>query len=474
MMRLYDKSSLLAVSEWRNTLQSCQTSQLLPLLYVANEVLQNSKRNRGNKFLEAFSPALADALKFICERDSKLVEKVRRTTKIWGDRRVFSTRFVGSLLKGLDTFRDSIGGGSSSRGGNGSSSATSIGISKFVPPKGHATTKSKEDPTNSIYARRSSTSSRSPTSDSDEFGAGGGGDDSDNGTQISSASSDLFRSGKPSLLNVSNITISQSSINNSNNNTILPSSTRSRSSTSPSNNLKRRRSSKNNESSNSNGTKNQGTNGNTNSNKRQRTKKLKKKRPKTLSPDALIRLLDQLIQLESQFQNISSAATAATKLAASAEVDVAEDNLVGEELVTLHTEITDATRRLGAQEKESHRVALQRKELEGEMKRYVVWGKAGLVADEEEIRLCDEVEKKLVLMEVIHSRAKKEREIKRDKVAKEHALAEALARQKEQEEKLKQSLEATLRNAEESRPGMVWNQAAREFQYLPDVTEESW
>jgi len=155
-------------------------------------------------------------------------------------------------------------------------------------------------------------------------------------------------------------------------------------------------------------------------------------------------------------------------------VDVAEDNLVGEELVTLHTEITDATRRLGAQEKESHRVALQRKELEGEMKRYVVWGKAGLVADEEEIRLCDEVEKKLVLMEVIHSRAKKEREIKRDKVAKEHALAEALARQKEQEEKLKQSLEATLRNAEESRPGMVWNQAAREFQYLPDVTEESW
>jgi len=464
MMRLYDKSSLLAVSEWRNTLQSCQTSQLLPLLYVANEVLQNSKRNRGNKFLEAFSPALADALKFICERDSKLVEKVRRTTKIWGDRRVFSTRFVGTLLKGLDTFRDSIGG-SSSRGGSGSSIAASSGAPKLLPPplpKGHATTKSKEDLTNSMYARQS------PTSDSDEFGGGGDGDDSDNGTQISSTSSDLFRSEKPSLLNVSNISISQSSINNSTNNTTLPSSTRRRS-TSPSNNLKRRRSSKDNKLSNFNGTKNQGNN-----NKRQRTKKLKKKRPKTLSPDALVQLLDQLIQLESQFQNISSASTAATKLAASAEVDVAEDNLVGEELVTLHTEITGAIRRLGAQEKESHRVALQRKELEGQMKRYVVWGKAGLVADEEEIRLCDEVEKKLVLMEVIHSRAKKEREIKRDLVAKTRALAETMARQKEEEEKLKQSLEATLRNAQETQPGMVWNQTAREFQYLPDVTEESW
>jgi len=153
---------------------------------------------------------------------------------------------------------------------------------------------------------------------------------------------------------------------------------------------------------------------------------------------------------------------------------VAEDALVGEELVTLHTELTDAIRRLRVEEKNSHRVTLGRKELEGELKRYIVWGKAGLVADEEEIRLCDEVEEKLVLLEVVHSRAKKEREIKRDKDAKEHAAAEAMARQKEEEEKLKESLAATLRNAEESRPGMVWNQVAREFQYLPDVTEESW
>lgn len=147
---------------------------------------------------------------------------------------------------------------------------------------------------------------------------------------------------------------------------------------------------------------------------------------------------------------------------------------MGDELLTLHTEITDSIRTLEVQERESHRVAMHRKELEGEMKRYVIWGKAGLLADEEEIRLCDEVEKKLLLMEVIHARAKKEREIKRDKEAKERALAEALARQKEQEEKLKQSLEATLRNAEESRPGMVWNKTAREFQYLADATEESW
>eukprot|EP00957_Ditylum_brightwellii_P009052 683927-Ditylum_brightwellii.AAC.1 len=90
MMRLYDRSASLAVSEWRNSLQTCSTQNLLPLLYVANEVLQTSKRNRGNKFLEAFSPVLKSSLQFICERDKKIVEKVRRTAKIWGDRRVFS------------------------------------------------------------------------------------------------------------------------------------------------------------------------------------------------------------------------------------------------------------------------------------------------------------------------------------------------------------------------------------------------
>lgn len=107
MMRFYDTPSGadLAVSEWRSVLQSCSPSQLLPLLYVANEVLQTSKRNRGNKFLEAYSPVLGSSLIYICNKDRGLVEKVRRTVKVWGDRRVFSMRFVMDILAGLDSFR---------------------------------------------------------------------------------------------------------------------------------------------------------------------------------------------------------------------------------------------------------------------------------------------------------------------------------------------------------------------------------
>ena len=110
MMRFYDTPSGadLAVSEWRSVLQSCSTSQMLPLLYVANEVLQTSKRNRGNKFLEAFSPVLGSSLIHICNADRGLVEKVRRTVKVWGDRRVFSMRFVMDILAGLDSYRGGV------------------------------------------------------------------------------------------------------------------------------------------------------------------------------------------------------------------------------------------------------------------------------------------------------------------------------------------------------------------------------
>ena len=92
MMKHYDRSASVAVNEWRNSLATCEPAQLLPLLYVANEVLQTSKRNRGNKFLEAWSPVLGKSLQHICARDPSVVEKVRRTVKIWADRRVLSIR----------------------------------------------------------------------------------------------------------------------------------------------------------------------------------------------------------------------------------------------------------------------------------------------------------------------------------------------------------------------------------------------
>jgi hypothetical protein len=79
MLSHYDRIPSIAVDDWRQCLATCNTEQLLPLVYVANDVIQISKRNRGNKYLEAFSPVLGSSLRLACNRDRSIVEKIRRT-----------------------------------------------------------------------------------------------------------------------------------------------------------------------------------------------------------------------------------------------------------------------------------------------------------------------------------------------------------------------------------------------------------
>lgn len=92
MMTHYDRIPSIAVDDWRQCLASCHTDQLLPLLYVANEVIQTSKRNRGNKYLEAFSPVLGSSLRLACSRDRSIVEKIRRTGTFPSYLKAFVTR----------------------------------------------------------------------------------------------------------------------------------------------------------------------------------------------------------------------------------------------------------------------------------------------------------------------------------------------------------------------------------------------
>jgi CID domain len=93
MMKFYSSGqTALAVTEWRNALHAAISHKapmngehtILPFLYVANEVLQLSKRNRGNNFLDQFRPVLPSSLQFMCQADRSITEKVRRTCKIWG------------------------------------------------------------------------------------------------------------------------------------------------------------------------------------------------------------------------------------------------------------------------------------------------------------------------------------------------------------------------------------------------------
>ena len=195
MMSMYDKSPSLAVSEWRNVLQTCTDSQLLPLLYVANEVIQISKRNRGNKFLESFSPVLGGSLKVICERDPSVTEKVRRTAKIWGDRRIFSTRFVGELLGGIEEYRNSRKKSMSKRQPLNFSPQIEID----VPMQKSTSTPPKDD----------------VVSDNESIDFDGNNDGMMNGDkdqEIADDNDDPFGDSGPSLLEISNFSVSKTAL----------------------------------------------------------------------------------------------------------------------------------------------------------------------------------------------------------------------------------------------------------------------
>ena len=112
--------SIEAATAWRRQLSTCSEEQLLPLMYVANETLQQVARMRSQRknkqkakeLLEAFASILASGAKEICSRigGADMVEKVRRTIKIWGDRQVYSARFVGEVLAACEPYRNGRAG----------------------------------------------------------------------------------------------------------------------------------------------------------------------------------------------------------------------------------------------------------------------------------------------------------------------------------------------------------------------------
>eukprot|EP00979_Chaetoceros_neogracilis_P007284 scaffold1521_cov271-Chaetoceros_neogracile.AAC.92 len=441
IMSFYEAPAL-AVSEWRNVLQSCRPSQYLPLLYVANEVLQTSKRNRGNKFLEAFGPVLGASLRYICEANPENTERVRRTVKILGDRRVFSVRFVGEILAGLEGYRPGAAPSQSQ------ASPTSPDTNMNTTSSSSSNTLSQAQSNTRTVSLSSQVLSSAPiaqptptqSDSSDESLFGDSGDQED----------DVFgESNQPSLLHVSNFS---SAIQNQSTSNQTKASSKKRAF-----GAKRRRSQemkitpmrKKNKT----------------SNRSRATKKL--------STSSFMERIQQLEGLDFQYSTISSIIASITSSEIMSKSDSDEIQEVGDELTDLHAEVNRMIESMANQRKKVHNVADGKKEVEMELKRYLVWMQGALNVDEDEMKLCDGLEEKLELLLVVHADAKKARDERRSKEAKEKDIAEATAKKKAEEEELKRSLEQ-IQKEKAPKEGMVWNKQVREYQYLADATQESW
>ncbi|KAF3440426.1 hypothetical protein FNV43_RR18710 [Rhamnella rubrinervis] len=82
----------LVVTTWDKQFHNSQMVQKVPLLYLANDILQNSKR-KGNEFVTEFWKVLPVALKDVHEKgDDHGRNVVSRLVAIWEERRVFGSR----------------------------------------------------------------------------------------------------------------------------------------------------------------------------------------------------------------------------------------------------------------------------------------------------------------------------------------------------------------------------------------------
>ena len=326
MMSFYDRpgGATLAVSEWRSVLQTSSPSQSMPLLYVANEVIQTSKRNRGSKFLEAFSPVLGSSMVFICSRDGSVVEKVRRTVKIWGDRRIFSMRFVMDVLAGLEPYRE----GGSERRTVSSKSPSPVPLSE-----------PKRSPKDEL---------REPVSNAS--------DDDD----------DMFGDGnEPKLLDIS---IDATKLTSSS---------------------KKRPNEKRDSVSGGSGSK--------------RRRSISSNKPKALSGQNFLDLFQSVVTLDEKYKSCLSTMESIPASYLDDECNDVDD-LVGDELTDMYKKVSQAQRNVRREKRTMFSVAVQRHELEKEARRYVGWLKNLAESDDDDLALCEKLEKELDVIAVCHGK----------------------------------------------------------------------
>ncbi|XP_075577098.1 regulation of nuclear pre-mRNA domain-containing protein 1B isoform X2 [Pelecanus crispus] len=85
------------VSVWHRELRKAKSSRKLTFLYLANDVIQNSKR-KGPEFTREFESVLVDAFSHVArEADEGCKKPLERLLNIWQERSVYGSEFIQQL-----------------------------------------------------------------------------------------------------------------------------------------------------------------------------------------------------------------------------------------------------------------------------------------------------------------------------------------------------------------------------------------
>lgn len=96
------KHSKTIVNVWFNELKKAQVSRKLTFLYLANDVIQNSKK-KGPEFTQDFAPVIVDAFKHVHrEGEEGCKKQLSRVLSIWQERAVYENDMLNQLSKILN------------------------------------------------------------------------------------------------------------------------------------------------------------------------------------------------------------------------------------------------------------------------------------------------------------------------------------------------------------------------------------
>ncbi|KAK7899123.1 hypothetical protein WMY93_019976 [Mugilogobius chulae] len=104
------KHSKTIVSVWFNELKKAQVSRKLTFVYLANDVIQNSKK-KGPEFTQDFAPVIIDAFKHVHRGGEEGCKKqLGRVLSIWQERAVYENNLLNQLSQILSESRNVING----------------------------------------------------------------------------------------------------------------------------------------------------------------------------------------------------------------------------------------------------------------------------------------------------------------------------------------------------------------------------
>lgn len=83
------------VEQWLACYRKSKSSHQLALFYLANDIVQHSRRKQSLSFLEEFKPALRQAARLT--NDAKTVAAISRVLNIWSERAIYPQEFIDEL-----------------------------------------------------------------------------------------------------------------------------------------------------------------------------------------------------------------------------------------------------------------------------------------------------------------------------------------------------------------------------------------